>query len=172
MNKPMLNGSAIFITALQSLLLSNLSISYRKKYGNIFFLTVNRFSTIQFAFLRRNRLFSKFEVEQANHDCLSFPFFLQTFLLKTLPVINRRYGVRKDDCIDNYGRQCVVVTWRMVIQDPPVHLETVDITTNVEFDQTLYKPFSKSGEVIRYLVWPVLRLYKRGPVLCKGIAQG
>ncbi|XP_045204353.2 uncharacterized protein LOC123557135 [Mercenaria mercenaria] len=103
---------------------------------------------------------------------LSVKRLQDSFLTKTLPVIHRRYGVKKDDYIDSYSRQCIVVTWRMVIQDPPLHIDIVEPDKNIDFNHSLYRPFSKSGDNIRFLVWPVLRIYKKGPVLCQGVAQG
>jgi hypothetical protein len=34
------------------------------------------------------------------------------------------------------------------------------------------KPYTTSGTFVDYIVWPALLLYKNGPVLVKGVAQG
>lgn len=60
----------------------------------------------------------------------------------------------------------------MVIQDPPIFMEW-DLTNGVSnFDKDLLKSYTKTGNTVEYLVWPVLYLHKNGPLLCKGVAQG
>ena len=59
----------------------------------------------------------------------------------------------------------------MCIQDPPVYMET-HFKKKKTFNKDLYKPYLHPGELYDYLVWPLLQLYKGGPVLSKGIAEG
>lgn len=35
----------------------------------------------------------------------------------------------------------------------------------------LYRTYTRSGDVIEYIVWPALLLHENGPVLYKGVAQ-
>lgn len=71
-----------------------------------------------------------------------------------------------------YIDTCVQCCWLMVIQDPPIFMEW-DLTNGVSnFDKDLLKSYTKTGNTVEYLVWPVLYLHKNGPLLCKGVAQG
>ena len=53
----------------------------------------------------------------------------------------------------------------MNIQDPRVHMVTKDDSTQ------MYRAYTRSGDVIVYVVWPNLLLYEDGPLLYKGVAQ-
>ena len=39
------------------------------------------------------------------------------------------------------------------------------------FDSNLYRPYTKSGKEVDFVVWPVLYLHEKGSVLCKGILE-
>ncbi|XP_052795965.1 uncharacterized protein LOC128228599 [Mya arenaria] len=92
------------------------------------------------------------------------------FLVKTLPVIHRRYGIKSENALDAYSKECIAVTWRMAIQDPPIYIDSR--VKDEVIHPNRYKVYRNSGEKIRYLVWPVLWLYKGGLVLARGVAQG
>ncbi|CAG2237970.1 unnamed protein product [Mytilus edulis] len=66
--------------------------------------------------------------------------------------------------------QCVNLCWCMVIQDPVMYLDG-DITQGTTFDKNTYKEFVKSGNKVKYVVWPALFLHKDGPLLHKGTVQ-
>ncbi|VDI02339.1 Hypothetical predicted protein [Mytilus galloprovincialis] len=66
--------------------------------------------------------------------------------------------------------QCVNLCWCMVIQDPVMYLDG-DITQGTTFDKNTYKEFVKSGNKVKYVVWPALFLHKDGPLLHKGTIQ-
>ncbi|XP_076090100.1 uncharacterized protein LOC143062203 [Mytilus galloprovincialis] len=66
--------------------------------------------------------------------------------------------------------QCVNLCWCMVIQDPVMYLDG-DMTQGTSFDKNTYKEFVKSGNKVKYVVWPALFLHKDGPLLHKGIVQ-
>lgn len=53
----------------------------------------------------------------------------------------------------------------MNIQDPRVHMVTKDDSTQ------MYRAYTRSGDVIDYVVWPSLLLFEDGPLLYKGVAQ-
>lgn len=59
----------------------------------------------------------------------------------------------------------------MVLQDPPVVLD-FSCKTGDPFNKDLFSPFISSGDVIDYLVWPVMFLSENGALMSKGIAQG
>ncbi|XP_052794308.1 uncharacterized protein LOC128227634 isoform X1 [Mya arenaria] len=70
-----------------------------------------------------------------------------------------------------YLQECIQLSWLMCIQDPPVVLSP-DVTHGANFDTDFYKAYTKSGPLVDYVVWPALCLHEKGPLLCKGIAQG
>ena len=62
----------------------------------------------------------------------------------------------------------VEITWWMCVQNPPVHLQTEKLgPVNHDF----YKPYTKSGKVVDYFIWPPILLHDNGPLLSKGIVQ-
>lgn len=51
----------------------------------------------------------------------------------------------------------------------------IDFESNARgkpFDKDVYRYYTKSGNYINFIIWPALLLYKNGPVLVKGVAQG
>ncbi|KAH3833551.1 uncharacterized protein LOC127879701 [Dreissena polymorpha] len=93
------------------------------------------------------------------------------FLMKTLPVIHRRYGIKADNPMDTYARQCIAVTWRMAVQDPVLYISS-HVDQNTQLHPNYFKSYKTTGSTIRYLVWPTLYLYTDGIVLSRGVAQG
>ncbi|XP_048774224.1 trichohyalin-like isoform X2 [Ostrea edulis] len=74
-------------------------------------------------------------------------------------------------CSD-YIKTCVQYCWLMAIQDPPIHMQW-DFRNGIsQFDKDVLKSYTKSGNTVAYMVWPVLYLHANGPLLCKGVAQG
>lgn len=56
---------------------------------------------------------------------------------------------------------------------PPLYLDFPrGRKINTAFDTDHFRPYTKSGEYIEYVVWAPLFLYENGPLLAKGIAQG
>ncbi|XP_021372433.1 girdin-like isoform X2 [Mizuhopecten yessoensis] len=68
-----------------------------------------------------------------------------------------------------YMKRCVFVCWFMTVQDPKV---CITMKPSEMFDEDLYKPYTKKGKRLDYVVWPVLRLHEGGPTIGKGVAQG
>ena len=69
-----------------------------------------------------------------------------------------------------FYKKCVELCWCMAIKDPPMYLDE-DIPPGTVMDKNTYREFTKSGEIVEYVVWPALRLHKDGPVLYKGVIQ-
>ena len=67
--------------------------------------------------------------------------------------------------IQKFFRTCIQLCWMMNIQDPRVHMVTKEDSTQ------MYRAYTRSGDVIDYVVWPSLLLYEDGPLLYKGVAQ-
>lgn len=70
----------------------------------------------------------------------------------------------------NFARDVVEVCWWMRCTHPPVHLD-FSIPVDGKFSPELYKAYTKSGQTIDYVVWPVMYLHEHGPLLSKGVAQ-
>lgn len=70
----------------------------------------------------------------------------------------------------NFARDVVEVCWWMRCTQPPVHLD-FSIPVDRKFSPELYKAYTKSGQTIDYVVWPVMYLHEHGPMLSKGVAQ-
>lgn len=70
----------------------------------------------------------------------------------------------------NFAKDVVEVCWWMRCTQPPVHLD-FSIPVDGKFSPELYKAYTKSGQTIDYVVWPVMYLHEHGPLLSKGVAQ-
>ncbi|XP_060589654.1 uncharacterized protein LOC132744879 [Ruditapes philippinarum] len=77
-----------------------------------------------------------------------------------------------DDTVVKYIKKCVNICWTMCKHEPPVHIDFPVLQVNHKFDTNVFKPYTKSGKYLHFIVWPALFLYKDGPMLCKGVAQG
>lgn len=58
----------------------------------------------------------------------------------------------------------------MAIQDPLMYLAE-HLPPDSKFDKNEYKEFVKSGDKVKFMVWPALYLHKNGPLLHKGVVQ-
>ncbi|XP_060065862.1 myosin-2 heavy chain-like [Ylistrum balloti] len=70
-----------------------------------------------------------------------------------------------------YIEYSVKYVWMMRVQDPPVHIEW-EFSHGEKFDHDRLRSYTKGGDSLNYVVWPILYLYKGGPMLAKGVAQG
>ncbi|KAL3879709.1 hypothetical protein ACJMK2_031996 [Sinanodonta woodiana] len=68
-----------------------------------------------------------------------------------------------------YIEACVRTCWLMCIKDPPMYIfcEKEDV-----FNKNHFMEYTEKGHRVSYVVWPVLYLYKNGPLMRKGVAQG
>lgn len=55
----------------------------------------------------------------------------------------------------------------MQVQDPPLVL---DFGGSAE-GETRFRPYTMSGPVLDYTLWPAMLLHKGGPLVFKGVAQ-
>ena len=62
----------------------------------------------------------------------------------------------------------VEITWWMCVQSPSVYMHTENIGP---VNHNFYKPYTRSGKVVDYFIWPPLLLHESGPLLAKGIVQ-
>ena len=80
-----------------------------------------------------------------------------------------KYKEHYENC-EVYITRCMEICWLMNMQEVPMHLNFV-CQRGDPFRYDLYKPFTKSGNVCGYLVWPLLSLHKDGPIMKKGVIQ-
>ncbi|XP_053398951.1 myosin-7B-like isoform X4 [Mercenaria mercenaria] len=76
------------------------------------------------------------------------------------------------EAVAAYIRKCMNICWSMCRHMPSMHVDVPDVTGDIHFDTNIYKPYTKSGKYVQYIVWPAVYLHEGGPVLCKGVAQG
>lgn len=67
--------------------------------------------------------------------------------------------------VQTYCTQCAELSWFLAVQDPPVDIKFADTNKND------FKPYTKSGNELNFIVWPPLFLHTDGHILAKGIAQ-
>lgn len=67
----------------------------------------------------------------------------------------------------DFVKSCIRLCWYMNLQEPPVHMVT-DVDAN---SLHMFRAYTRSGDVIDYVVWPSLLLKEDGPLLYKGVAQ-
>ena len=73
-----------------------------------------------------------------------------------------------------YFKNCVEICWYFVIQDPPMYVEHVSLK-GTKIDKDTHKVFTKSGDIVKYHVWPALYLHHQdgnnSPLMGKGVVQ-
>lgn len=72
---------------------------------------------------------------------------------------------------DEFVTECSMLCLFMVLQDPPVVLDFSGKPGD-PFNKDLFCPFTSSGDVIDYRVWPLMFLGENGTLMSNGIAQG
>ncbi|KAK3580467.1 hypothetical protein CHS0354_035511 [Potamilus streckersoni] len=82
-----------------------------------------------------------------------------------------------------YIDRCIRLCWLMSIKRPEMHIDFGD-NPRYEgecnggnkvpslFDMTKFRSYTRIGMYVDYIVWPALYLYKDGPIIRKGVAQG
>ena len=59
----------------------------------------------------------------------------------------------------------------MCVKDPPVVLD-FNFKRGDPFNKDKLSAFTKAGDSVDYLVWPMMYLNENGPVMSKGVTQG
>ena len=59
----------------------------------------------------------------------------------------------------------------MSVQDPPMTMEW-DFKKGDNFDNDVMRAYTKRGDFVNFVVWPVLYLHEGGGLLAKGVVQG
>lgn len=90
------------------------------------------------------------------------------FMGCTVRTVMKTSGVKLSKPVQTYAEKCTEIIWWMCVQNPPVFLHKGEKGT---IDHTLYKPYTKSGQIAEFYIWPALLLHENGPTLSKGIVQ-
>lgn len=69
-----------------------------------------------------------------------------------------------------FFNQCVYLSWLMVVQEPPMHLDDGPGRRSY-INRDRYQEFTKKGSIIDYCVWPAIFVEKEGPLAAKGVVQ-
>ncbi|KAK3100176.1 hypothetical protein FSP39_015785 [Pinctada imbricata] len=70
----------------------------------------------------------------------------------------------------SYIKRTIELCWLMRVQDPPLVLDFTSQNGD-KVDESLYRFFTKTGDFFDFLVWPVLYLHNKGPMLKRGVVQ-
>ncbi|KAL3878448.1 hypothetical protein ACJMK2_030798 [Sinanodonta woodiana] len=73
--------------------------------------------------------------------------------------------------VKRYIDRCTEVCWYMSVQDPQLFMDGSKSPDEI-FDSNKHTEYTKKGTYEEFVVWPALYLYKGGPMLSKGVAQG
>ncbi|KAJ8317652.1 hypothetical protein KUTeg_005556 [Tegillarca granosa] len=71
--------------------------------------------------------------------------------------------------LPDLSRNVLKSQWYMCLQDPPMVLDD-SVTELGPFDTSLHKYYNKKGDLYNFIVWPILRLEKDGPLSTLGVA--
>ncbi|KAK3594511.1 hypothetical protein CHS0354_030857 [Potamilus streckersoni] len=73
-----------------------------------------------------------------------------------------------------YMNECVDLCWMMNLHQKPMHLDisVQDRDGYKSFDTEKFRPYTKTGQHVDFVVWPALYLFDGGSLLQKGVAQG
>ncbi|KAL3879562.1 hypothetical protein ACJMK2_031856 [Sinanodonta woodiana] len=107
--------------------------------------------------------------------------------LKTIQALRRQLHVQPESSIhgilENYIQKCIRICWLMCIKCPQMHLD-FGVTPTYEdksddvndsplfFNTAKFVSYTRAGMYLEYVVWPAVYLYKDGPLMKKGVAQG
>ncbi|XP_060589656.1 myosin-J heavy chain-like isoform X2 [Ruditapes philippinarum] len=93
-------------------------------------------------------------------------------VVTNMVAIENNIDRQTQDSTIKYIAKCVDICWSMCQHEPPVFFDLPETNGETCLDVNVYKPYTKSGKYIDYIVWPPLYLYMGGPLLGKGVAQG
>lgn len=86
--------------------------------------------------------------------------------------LDTRHGqdLLKDKMLEVYVRRCTELCWLMVVQDPPMAI-VIDVPQDLSYNKAYYKQYTKSGQLVNYVVWPAILNQDGGALMGKGVAQ-
>ncbi|KAK3593596.1 hypothetical protein CHS0354_018692 [Potamilus streckersoni] len=80
-------------------------------------------------------------------------------------------GCLQHQNVKRYIDKCTEVCWFMSVQDPQLIMDG-NKSHDERFDSNKHREYTKKGPYEEFVVWPVLYLYRGGPMMSKGVAQG
>ncbi|XP_060565715.1 uncharacterized protein LOC132724769 [Ruditapes philippinarum] len=80
---------------------------------------------------------------------------------------NQEVGLLDEQHLIVYIKECLKLSWLMVIQDPPMAIVLKPETDTYEN----FKAYKTRGKFLKYIVWPALLLMEGGPLVTKGVAE-
>ena len=86
--------------------------------------------------------------------------------------LQKKRGITEDQmkACKKFIEDCIRYTWMMQMQDPPVYIEW-EFSRDSTIDTNILRSYTRAGNKVDFIVWPVLYLHKGGPVLNKGVVQ-
>lgn len=100
---------------------------------------------------------------------VKLPCIFSVILQVVNDYMSTAFSKEKAAC-QTYIDRSIELCWLMSVQDPPVVIDFIAVHGQAIDDKILRK-FTKTGSKIDFLVWPVIRLHKNGPLLQKGVVQ-
>lgn len=74
------------------------------------------------------------------------------------------------ELMKDFAEECIAICWLTQVQDPPMAFE-FNYDHGVQLDKDLMRQFTVSGDIVDYVVWPIMRLTSDGPVMVKSVVQ-
>ncbi|XP_060574348.1 uncharacterized protein LOC132732027 [Ruditapes philippinarum] len=127
---------------------------------------------------RNNAIGNRMKIKKPD-DILDHVKVLQKGVAESMvPVVQEAYmtaswvdGIFTPE-LESFIQKCVFLCWMMVVQSPAMCFHQIDAYGSTDFDKNMYKEYTKSGELVKFVVWPALLLHEKGSLMCMGIAQG
>jgi len=73
--------------------------------------------------------------------------------------------------VEKYVSKCADFCWLIRSHDPPVYIMFEEVNEGDHMDSKLYRSYTKTGNMMDFVVWPPLLLHKDGAILSKGVAE-
>ncbi|VDI09394.1 Hypothetical predicted protein [Mytilus galloprovincialis] len=135
--------------------------------GNCALELKNRSATVQ---IKVNEIADEYKIQLKKMKSNQLQYLKQGIMQKIAKSVDGKVLSRISQSEKQYFEKCLELCWIMVCHSPPIHLDWE--YKGHPFDLQILRPFTESGDVVDYIIWPVMFLHKDGPLLCKGVAQG
>ncbi|XP_048779049.2 uncharacterized protein LOC125682473 isoform X2 [Ostrea edulis] len=89
-------------------------------------------------------------------------------VIKEVVIRDKISEAQKNPDLKKFVERCVELLWMFAIHDPPLQLEWARVGDLVG---SHLKSYTDTGNRVGFNVWPTLRQFRNGPVLCKGVVQ-
>ncbi|CAG2215181.1 unnamed protein product [Mytilus edulis] len=135
--------------------------------GNCALELKNRGASVQ---IKVNEIADEYKIQLKKMKSNQLQYLKQGIMQKIAKSVDGKVLSRISQSEKQYFEKCLELCWIMVCHSPPIHLDWE--YKGHPFDLQILRPFTESGDVVDYIIWPVMFLHKDGPLLCKGVAQG